>query len=191
MRLSLTRLRQRAAEAADEAAAGSSVPAGADSESRGRQGPSARERGAMRRRARQLRRRREALLLELGALVFEMHRRDRLEPDLIDRKADEIRLVDDEERGLTEALGGRSRLVEVVAAGITGACPSCGALVGTDARFCQSCGTPVGREAGSGRERRPAPARQRVSDAVATGSDAVEEPAPRPDGEPASSDAGR
>lgn len=145
MRLSLTRLRRRAADAADEVAGGSAVPAGAETEDARRSRPSARERGAMRRRARQLRRRREALLLELGALAFEMHRRGRREPDLLERKAEEIRVVDDEERGLTDALDGGSRVVEVVAAGIAGACPSCGRLVGTDAHFCERCGTPLRR----------------------------------------------
>ena len=97
----------------------------------------------MRRRVRQLRRRREAMLLELGALAFEMHRQGRHEADLLTAKSEEIRAVDDEERGLSAALGDESRLVELVAAGITGTCPSCGTLVGTDARYCQRCGTPV------------------------------------------------
>jgi hypothetical protein len=104
----------------------------------------------MRRRVRQLRRRREAMLLELGALAFEMHRRERREPELLERKAEEVRAVDDEERGLSAALAERSRLVELVAAGITGTCPACGTLVGTDARYCQSCGTPVRGGAVSG-----------------------------------------
>ena len=108
-----------------------------------RERPTARERGAMRRRVRQLRRRREAMLLELGALAFEMHRQGRHEPDLLTAKSEEIRVVDDEERGLSAALGDESRLVELVAAGITGTCPACGTLVGTDARYCQRCGTPV------------------------------------------------
>jgi hypothetical protein len=149
MRLSLTRLRRRAADAADEVAGGSAVPAGAEPEEEAvrRKRPSARERGAMRRRARQLRRRREAMLLELGALLFEMHRRNRRQPELLERKAEEIRAVDDEERGLTEALGANARTVEIVAAGIAGTCPSCSALVSTDARFCERCGTPLGRSA--------------------------------------------
>ena len=153
MRLSLKSIRRRGADAADESASGSAFPAGAEPEPAGRRGrPSARERGAMRRRMRQLRRRREAMLLELGALAFEMHRQDRREPELLERKAEEVRAVDDEERGLSAALGDRSRLVELVAAGITGTCPACGTLVGTDARYCQSCGTPVrgGAVAGDG-----------------------------------------
>lgn len=157
MRLSLTRLRRRAADAADEVAGGSAVPAGAEPEAEAarRKRPSARERGAMRRRARQLRRRREAMLLELGALLFEMHRRNRREPELLERKAEEIRAVDAEERGLTEALGGDARTVDIVAAGIAGTCPSCSALVSTDARFCERCGTALGRRAAKQAE--PAP----------------------------------
>lgn len=141
MRLSLKSLRRRAADAAEESGAGSAVPAGAVPEPAQR--PSVRERGAMRRRVRQLRRRREAMLLELGALAFEMHRQGRQEPELLERKAEEVRVVDDEERGLSAALGERAPLVELVAAGITGTCPACGTLVGTDAVYCQSCGTPV------------------------------------------------
>lgn len=151
MRLSLKSMRRRAADAAAESAAGTAVPAGAQPEAAvRRERPSARERGAMRRRVRQLRRRREAMLLELGALAFEMHRRERSEPELLERKAEEVRAVDDEERGLSAALAERSGLVELVAAGITGTCPACGTLVGTDARYCQSCGTPVRGGAVSG-----------------------------------------
>ncbi|MEX2194460.1 MAG: hypothetical protein WD844_04165 [Thermoleophilaceae bacterium] len=162
MRLSLTRLRRRAADAADETAGGSAAPAGADpgADAGRRKRPSARERGAMRRRARQLRRRREAMLLELGALLFEMHRRNRREPELLERKAEEIRAVDAEERGLTEALGGNARTVEVVAAGIAGACPSCNSLVSTEARFCERCGTALGRPATTESEPEPAAALQ-------------------------------
>lgn len=144
MRLSLTRLRQRAAEVADEAATGSAVPSGAEpagEEARTR--PTARERGAMRRRLRQLRRHREALLLELGALTWELHRRDRQEPELVERKLAELRSVDEQERGLAAALEAGTPLLEVVAAGITGTCASCGALLGTDARFCSRCGAAV------------------------------------------------
>ena len=144
MRLSLKSLRRRAADAAAESAAGSAMHAGTTRDAGARRKRvSARERGAMRRRVRQLRRRREAMLLELGALAFEMHRQDRHEPELLERKAEEVRAVDDEERGLSAALGERSRLVELVVAGITGTCPACGTLVGTDARYCQRCGTPV------------------------------------------------
>jgi hypothetical protein len=105
---------------------------------------SARERGAMRRRLRRLRRRREAMLLELGALVFEMHRRGRKDPALVGRKAEEIRTVDEEAQALAAALDDRRPLMQVVATGIAGACPSCHALVGTDDRYCAACGTAVG-----------------------------------------------
>ncbi|HWH44633.1 MAG TPA: zinc ribbon domain-containing protein [Thermoleophilaceae bacterium] len=143
----LTRLRQRA----DESAAGSAVPAGGDpAPSTPR--PSARDRGAMRRRLRQLRRRREALLLELGALVFEMHRRGHSDDGLVKSRAEEIARLHEEEGGLGAALGERSTLLEVVAAGIAGPCPACGTLLGTDDRFCSRCGTArdAGIEAPSG-----------------------------------------
>jgi hypothetical protein len=160
MRPSLTRLWRRAGEMADEAAAGRAVPAGTDpAEANVRAGrPSARERGAMRRRARQLRRRREAMLLELGALLFEMHRRDRHEPELLDRKLAEIRALDDEERALAAALEQERTTAELVRAGVAGPCPSCGLLAGTSARYCERCGTELRK--GGGRKRAKAATRE-------------------------------
>jgi hypothetical protein len=66
--------------------------------------PGARERGRMRRRLRQQQRAREALLLDLGALVYELHRQNRREPELLQAKAAELRAVDSEVRALAEAL---------------------------------------------------------------------------------------
>ena len=62
----------------------------------------------MRRRLRRQERVREALLLDLGALVWELHREGRREPELLQAKAAELAAVDDEVRALAEALeGGR------------------------------------------------------------------------------------
>jgi hypothetical protein len=61
----------------------------------------------MRRRLRQLRRTREAMLLDLGALVYELHRQGRRAPELLQQKAAELTVVDDELRDLEDELAGR------------------------------------------------------------------------------------
>jgi hypothetical protein len=140
----LKRLRDRAVAKADELAAGTEQPAGQDPhEPPPAARPSARERGAMRRRLRRLRRTREALLLELGAVVLELHRQNRRESELVQRKAEELRAIDDEARGLAHALEEEHTLAEVVAAGVAGVCESCGALQSRGDRFCSRCGAAV------------------------------------------------
>jgi len=53
------------------------------------------------------RREREALLLDLGALVYELHRQGRRAPELLQRKAIELGEVDGEVRALEDALDNR------------------------------------------------------------------------------------
>ena len=120
--------------------------------------PSARERGRMRRRLRQQRRMREALLLDLGALVFELHRQGRREPELLQAKAAELSAVDQEVRALSHALDAGQTLHELVATGIAGSCGSCGSLLSTDARYCSACGAPAMPALGADRGRRQDPA---------------------------------
>ena len=105
--------------------------------------PSARDRGKMRRRLRRQQRVREALLLDLGALVYELHRQGRREPELLQAKATEVSGVDREVRALAEALGLEEAGPQLLAPGILESCHRCGALVTTDASFCPSCGTPT------------------------------------------------
>jgi hypothetical protein len=62
------------------------------------------ERIQLRRRLRQQRQAREAMLLDLGALVYELHRQGRRAPELLQEKAAELSVVDDEVRSLEEAL---------------------------------------------------------------------------------------
>ena len=57
------------------------------------------------RRMRERRREREALLLDLGALVYELHRQGRRAPELLQEKAIELGKVDREVRSLEETLG--------------------------------------------------------------------------------------
>jgi hypothetical protein len=56
------------------------------------------------RRLRRRRREREAMLLDLGALVYELHRYGRRAPGLLQRKAAELGEVDGEVRALEDAL---------------------------------------------------------------------------------------
>jgi hypothetical protein len=57
------------------------------------------------RRLRERRREREALLLDLGALVYELHRQGRRAPELLQDKAIELGRVDREVRALEEGRG--------------------------------------------------------------------------------------
>ena len=104
------------------------------------QRPKARERGRLRRRLRRQRQMREALLLDLGAIVYELHRQGRREPELLQAKAAELKAIDHEVRALAEALDADQGMMELVAAGIAGSCENCGSLLSTDARYCGACG---------------------------------------------------
>jgi hypothetical protein len=53
------------------------------------------------------RRERDAMLLDLGALVYELHRQGRRAPDLLQDKAIELGKVDRELRALEDALEGQ------------------------------------------------------------------------------------
>jgi hypothetical protein len=102
--------------------------------------PKARERGRLRRRLRRQRQMREALLLDLGAIVYELHRQGRREPELLQAKAAELKAIDHEVRALAEALDEDQGMMQLVAAGIAGSCENCGSLLSTDARYCGACG---------------------------------------------------
>jgi hypothetical protein len=56
---------------------------------------------------RRKRREREAMLLDLGALVYELHRQGERAPELLQDKAIELGRVDREVRALEDALEGR------------------------------------------------------------------------------------
>ena len=112
----------------------------------------------MRRRLRRQKRMREALLLDLGALVYELHRQGRREPELLQAKAAELTAVDQEVRGLAEALEADLGMLAVVAAGVAGSCENCGSLLSTDSRYCAACGAAaVPALAPSAHETRPRP----------------------------------
>lgn len=130
---------------ADPAAAtvvldGPAVPAGA--------GPPAdrlgfRDRGRLRRRLRYLRRVRELGFRDLGGLTFDLHRFGREADHLVRGKLNALAAVDAELRQLERALGEERDVITLHEAGIA-ACPRCGALHGSEARFCPSCGISLG-----------------------------------------------
>ena len=137
----------------------------------------------MRRRLREQRRMREALLLDLGALVFELQRQGRREPELLQAKAAELRAVDQEVRALAHALDVGQGVGELVATGVAGSCENCGSLLSTDARYCAACGSPavpsLGREA---RDAGPALSPPRAPEPPAFADAGRAEPAAFPEG---------
>jgi hypothetical protein len=116
------------------------VPAGAEpADPAAPPEPSFRNRGRLRRRLRFLRRVRELGFRDLGGLVFDQHKFNRPNEELVRGKVAALAAVDGELRALEEALNERRAITELREPGIT-ACPRCGTLHGSDARFCPSCG---------------------------------------------------
>jgi hypothetical protein len=76
-----------------------------------------------------LRRTRDALLLELGALVYELHRQGKRAPELLQQKAGELGEIDEQVRTAAPDEPG------------PGACPSCGAEAEPGQLVCTNCGT--------------------------------------------------
>jgi hypothetical protein len=157
------------------------IPAGADLDKLVGPAPTTRRRGKLRRRARHLRGVREVLLRDLGGMVFEVHRAartgDGTVQSIVDEKLTRLATVDRELRDLESILDDRRGLV-VREPGISGTCPNCGELYGSEARFCWACGTPV------------APGAQRPPEALPTRvieSTAVQLPPPPPPPPPPSS----
>jgi predicted nucleic acid-binding Zn ribbon protein len=79
--------------------------------------------------------RRDSLLLELGALVYELHRRGRRAPELLQEKAAELDALDQGE----------------VEAGAPRPCPACGQATEPDQLVCLNCGQSLGLD----REQQP------------------------------------
>jgi hypothetical protein len=116
------------------------VPAGQDPVAPS--APSFRQRGRLRRRLRYLRRVRELGFRDLGGLVFDQHKFSAMREDLVRGKLAALSALDAELRALEHALGDRRPITELREPGIS-ACPRCGALHGSEARYCPSCGVPL------------------------------------------------
>jgi ribosomal protein L40E len=127
------------AAATDQEPSATEVPAGQEPVPAS---PSFRQRGRLRRRLRYLRRVRELGFRDLGGLVFDQHRFSQVNDGLVHGKLAALDAVDGELRALEIALDDRRSLTELREPGIS-VCSRCGALHGSDARFCPSCGTPV------------------------------------------------
>lgn len=83
------------------------------------------------------------MLLDLGALVLEMHRHGRFLPDGLQRRAAEAVGTDAELRALSRALDAGDGSPDLVAAGIAGNCERCGALHAIGASYCAQCGNEL------------------------------------------------
>ncbi len=75
--------------------------------------------------------------------MVELHRFQRERPDLIDAKLEGAARTDRELRALEQALGAEQNPRELRIAGVGGACDSCGAVYGSEDRFCSSCGADL------------------------------------------------
>jgi hypothetical protein len=115
------------------------VPAGAEPPDSAAPHPTFRNRARLRRRLRFLRRVRELGFRDLGGLVFDQHRFGRPDEGLVRGKVAALTAVDVELRALERALRDRRDITELREPGLS-ACPRCGTLHGSDARFCPSCG---------------------------------------------------
>jgi hypothetical protein len=141
---------------ADEAAveAGTEPAAGLEPEQLPSEPPSApadgkpnlRERGRIRRRVRYLRRLREVQLRDIGGFVVELERFGREQPELVRAKIESAARTDAELRALEVLLDEEYPLRELREPGIGGACPVCGAVHGSEDRFCASCGEQLREE---------------------------------------------
>jgi ribosomal protein L40E len=116
------------------------LPAGLAPEDVAPTRPSFRDRGRLRRRLRYLRRVRELGFRDLGGLVFDLHRFARRNDELVLGKLAALEAVDRELRAIERVLDERRDIIELREPGVA-ACPRCGALHGTDAKFCPQCGT--------------------------------------------------
>jgi uncharacterized OB-fold protein len=121
---------------ATEETPASNAPAGQDPDPGS---PSFRHRGRLRRRLRYLRRVRELGFRDLGGLVFDQHRFAQANEELVRGKVNALAAVDQELRALERALDDRRPITELREPGIS-ACPRCGGLHGSEARYCPSCG---------------------------------------------------
>jgi ribosomal protein L32 len=143
------RRRAKRSQVTDDAPAGAevqpthvppAVPAGAEpADPAAPPKPTFRNRGRLRRRLRFLRRVRELGFRDLGGLVFDQHKFDRQNAELVRGKVAALAAVDAELRALEDALGERRDITELREPGLS-ACPRCGTLHGSDARYCPSCG---------------------------------------------------
>ena len=139
----LRQLKARLLQRIERVSAGTVPPAGEPPDALAERRPTARERGAMRRRLRVLERRRQTVLLELGALAFELHRRNRQKPELVRRRAAALTALESEAEALAAALETSVPMIELPAAPGDRECSQCAGALAPDWAFCCRCGTRV------------------------------------------------
>ncbi len=100
-------------------------------------------RSRMRRRLRYLRQLREIQLRDIGGFVLELQRFGRERPELVQAKVAWAAQTDAELRALERALREDHPMRELREPGIGGACENCGAVHGSQDRFCATCGEPL------------------------------------------------
>jgi ribosomal protein L40E len=171
MRRLIQRIRPRRAERAPEPAeAPPGTPAGVEpADATAPHAPSFRDRGRLRRRLRYLRRVRELAFRDLGGLVYDQHRFEKPNEQLVQGKVEALAAIDRELRALEIALDDRRPLHELREPGIS-SCPRCGALHGSEANWCPQCGFSLRERHAAEEPSAPAPP------AVAPQPDAREQP---------------
>jgi predicted RNA-binding Zn-ribbon protein involved in translation (DUF1610 family) len=116
----------------------------------------------LRRKRRELDRRRQRALLDLGGLVVEMARRERMRVDLLKHRAAIVLAFDAEIDAIDQSLAARrpARSRAASAAPVEPpSCPTCGTAIPAGANYCPSCGTSVLTDAAAAeQEAAPAPA---------------------------------
>ncbi len=105
--------------------------------------PETMSRPQMRRRIRYLRQLREIQLRDLGGFALELHRFGRERPEIVRAKLESAAQTDRELRQLEMLLYGKVTLREIREPGIGGVCGTCGAVHGSEDRYCSSCGEPL------------------------------------------------
>ncbi len=110
------------------------------------------QRGRIRRRVRYLQRLREVEFRDLGGFLVELHRFGVERPELVRAKLAAAARTDQELRGLRRALGAKVPVRELREAGIGGSCEQCGAVHGSEDRFCASCGARLSHRPGPARD---------------------------------------
>jgi RNA polymerase subunit RPABC4/transcription elongation factor Spt4 len=108
--------------------------------------PGAGDAGRLRRERRRLLRARETAIRDLGGLALEMARRDRMNTDLLRRRANAILESEVRVHRVDAAIEAALAATPSPAIATLDVC-ECGALMPTDSTFCPSCGrTPQGAE---------------------------------------------
>jgi hypothetical protein len=116
---------------------------------------------ALKRKRRDLDRRRQKALLDLGGLVVEMARRERMRVDLLKSRASIVLTLDAEidavDQSLKTPAAARGRAAAAAAPAVEPAsCPTCGTTIPAGANYCPSCGTSLLTDAPAGTAAAPA-----------------------------------